>query len=302
MTYQEFLSTRLASAPTAGFAIKEQDLHPSLFPFQKHAVAHALRLGRAAMFEDTGLGKSRQILEWMRHVCAHTGGRTLLLVPLAVAHQFVYLHQPVDSRCSPLAYEVWIDDRSAEYHVGYLIFGRSEATRCYDGKLTYGSLKDVQSGKAQYDRWKVLNLARVWLHSSAQVGGAFCRPEVLPGYYDRRGNWRSTLASTAIEQALARVGYDYLSTHPPCFPDEPYQIEAILSYCDLQHHKGTIYRAAGFELARTNERGIETWFSRGVAPLTPYQNDQVLKLAGQSERSRRHRAQRAAQAEQEVLW
>src|SRR4051812_18965037 len=33
-----------------------------------------------------------------------------------------------------------------------------------------------------------------------------------------------------------------------------------------------------------------------------HQNDQVLKLAGQSYRSRRHRAQRAAQVKQEVLW
>lgn len=64
-----------------------------------------------------------------------------------------YLHAPVDSRCSPLAYEVWLDGRSAEYHVGYLIFGRPEASRCYDGKLTYGSLNDVQAGRAEYDRW-----------------------------------------------------------------------------------------------------------------------------------------------------
>jgi hypothetical protein len=46
------------------------------------------------MFEDTGLGKSRQILEWMRCVAAHTNGRALLLVPLAVAHQFVRTEAP----------------------------------------------------------------------------------------------------------------------------------------------------------------------------------------------------------------
>lgn len=198
---------------------------------------------------------------------------------------------------------MWIDDRTAEYHVGYLIFGRPEATRCYDGKLTYGSLKDVQAGRAQHDdRWTILNLARVWLHPSAQADGAFYSPELLPGYTDRRGVWCSTLASTAIQQALARIGYDYLLHKPPCFPDEPYQIEVVLSYCDTSLHKGTIYRAAGFELARTNARGIETWCISAVAPLTPYENDQVLKLTSQSYRSRRHRAQRAARAEQGVLW
>lgn len=87
--YQQFLSKRAVTSPSAGFAVAERDLHPSLFPFQKHAVALSLQRGRAALFEDTGLGKSRQILEWMRHVARHTNGRCLLLVPLAVAHQFV---------------------------------------------------------------------------------------------------------------------------------------------------------------------------------------------------------------------
>lgn len=87
--YSSFLQQRQAVAPAVGFDVDPAALHPSLFPFQRHAVRLALQRGVAAMFEDTGLGKSRQILEWMRHATAHTGGRALLLVPLAVAHQFV---------------------------------------------------------------------------------------------------------------------------------------------------------------------------------------------------------------------
>lgn len=92
--YPAFLARRRVNSPTTGFAINESDLHPSLFPFQRAAVRLALARGRAALFEDTGLGKSRQILEWMRLVSAHTGGRCLLLVPLAVAHQFVRTEAP----------------------------------------------------------------------------------------------------------------------------------------------------------------------------------------------------------------
>jgi helicase-like protein len=92
--YQMFLSQRLASAPNVGFRVGERDLHPSLFPFQKECVIRALAQGRSALFQDTGLGKSRQILEWMRHVAQHTNGRALLLVPLAVAHQFVRTEAP----------------------------------------------------------------------------------------------------------------------------------------------------------------------------------------------------------------
>ena len=212
-----------------------------------------------------------------------------------------YLHAPVDVRCSPLAYDVILDADAEQYRIGVLIFGRPEATRCYAGGLTYGSLADVQSGRAQFDRWEVLNLARVWLHPRAQQGGDLCDAVAMPGFYDRHGQWRSALASTAIGLALGRIGYDYLLSKPPCFPDDPYAIRAVLSYCDTRLHKGAIYRAAGFQLARRNARGIETWYSTAVAPLTPYENDQVLKRAGQSFRSRVYRAQRASQADQEVL-
>lgn len=209
-----------------------------------------------------------------------------------------YLHTPVDSRCSPFAYDIVLRLRDTHLRAGVLIFGRPEATRCYDGSLTYGSLADVQSGRARYDRWEVLNLARVWLVPAVQAGGEYYTPKLLPGYIDRRGAWHSTLASSVIQQALGRIGYDYLLKHPPCFPDEPYEIKAVLSYCDTTRHKGTIYRAAGFELARTNERGIETWHA-GAAPLSSYERDMIEKRASQSYRSRRHRARRAVREVQE---
>lgn len=212
-----------------------------------------------------------------------------------------YLRRPVDSRCSPMAYEVILDVPRDRLRIGVLIVGRPEATRCYDGALTYGALKDVHAGRCQYDRWEILNLARVWLHPAAQAGGTWYDPAYLPGYTDRRRVWRSTLASHVIGLLRARVGYDYLCQHPPCFPDEPYQIAVLLSYCDTTIHRGTIYRAAGWTLARTNARGLETWYTPDVAPLTNYQNDQVLKRAGQAYRSRRYRSQRASSAEQGVL-
>jgi len=202
-----------------------------------------------------------------------------------------YLRKRVDPRSRPFVYTVHVQDRT--YPVGCLIFGRPEATRCYDGNLTYGSQADVVSGRAQYDRWAVLNLARVWLDPCVQPGGACYRQDALPGYVDRRGVWRSTLASTAIRVALRLVSYDYLKAHPPVDCSQPYQIEVVLSYCDLSKHKGTIYRAAGFRLARRNERNIETWFTSAVTPMTEREDATIRRLADQSPRSLRIRARRS---------
>jgi hypothetical protein len=58
-----------------------------LFDFQRDCVRWALRKGRAALFQDCGLGKTVEQLEWARHVCRHTGGNVLIFAPLAVAKQ-----------------------------------------------------------------------------------------------------------------------------------------------------------------------------------------------------------------------
>ena len=80
--YEAFVSQKLTRQPPTGLSTVPA-LHDGLFPFQRDLVAWALRRGRAAIFADTGLGKSRMQLEWARHA----GKRVLVLAPLAVAQQ-----------------------------------------------------------------------------------------------------------------------------------------------------------------------------------------------------------------------
>jgi hypothetical protein len=89
MEYAEFLaSKRLVVAPI-GFEVAPEQINPLLFPFQRDIVRWALRLGRAALFANVGLGKTAMQLEWARHVADHTGAPVLILTPLAVAPQTV---------------------------------------------------------------------------------------------------------------------------------------------------------------------------------------------------------------------
>jgi superfamily II DNA or RNA helicase len=81
-SYEEFVRGKLSRVPPTGLATVPA-LHSSLFPFQRDLVAWALRRGRAALFADTGLGKTAMQLEWARHV----PGDVLILAPLAVAAQ-----------------------------------------------------------------------------------------------------------------------------------------------------------------------------------------------------------------------
>lgn len=86
--YRDFIASRRPAVAAHGIE-PPADLCPALMPHQRDSVEFALRVGRAALFLDTGLGKSLCALEWARCVAAHTGKPVLILTPLAVAPQFV---------------------------------------------------------------------------------------------------------------------------------------------------------------------------------------------------------------------
>ena len=65
------------------------DLNPMLFPFQKHCVKRALKCGKYALFENTGLGKTIQQMEWGKQIVDHIGGKIIIIAPLAVVGQTI---------------------------------------------------------------------------------------------------------------------------------------------------------------------------------------------------------------------
>lgn len=89
MSYDAFIARKRIAAPSVGFHVELSDIHPMLFPFQRTVVQWALHRGRAALFEDCGLGKGFQQIEWARHVAEHTRMPVLIFAPLAVAQQMV---------------------------------------------------------------------------------------------------------------------------------------------------------------------------------------------------------------------
>ncbi|MEO9195843.1 MAG: DEAD/DEAH box helicase [Polyangia bacterium] len=93
--YASFLQTKSRIIEPSGFE-PTYVLHESLFPHQIDIVSWALRMGRCAVFADTGLGKTRMQVEWAAHVQEHTGKDVLILAPLAVAAQTAREGQVLD--------------------------------------------------------------------------------------------------------------------------------------------------------------------------------------------------------------
>jgi DNA modification methylase len=87
MDYENYLRTKKKSVTPVGFDVEIGELNPELKDFQSAIVQWALRRGRAALFCDTGLGKTFMQLEWANHVFRHTGMPVLVFAPLAVTKQ-----------------------------------------------------------------------------------------------------------------------------------------------------------------------------------------------------------------------
>lgn len=84
-TYIDFLKTKKTKVPHHGPELSPSDIHPLLHEWQNYIVRWAVKTQRAAIWADTGLGKTMMQLEWAKH----SGDTSLVLAPLAVCHQTV---------------------------------------------------------------------------------------------------------------------------------------------------------------------------------------------------------------------
>jgi hypothetical protein len=88
--YRAFLAGKRLVAPSAGIDVDPATLHPALKPHQRAICAWALRKGKAAVWCDTGLGKTMIYLEAATQLAkAGVASRALVFAPLGVAQQTV---------------------------------------------------------------------------------------------------------------------------------------------------------------------------------------------------------------------
>ncbi|OZC62743.1 helicase [Rhodococcus sp. 06-470-2] len=85
MSYADFLSAKAVLAERPGRIVSTADVHSMLHPWQAELVAWAVRTSRAALWADTGLGKTLMQVEWARL----SGETALIVAPLAVCRQTV---------------------------------------------------------------------------------------------------------------------------------------------------------------------------------------------------------------------
>lgn len=147
-----------------------------------------------------------------------------------------YLHRWPDPRSIPFSYRIEVDGRSLADDgrlLGLLVLKKPQ----------HHKQKNLFGYNGLPTSWQVLDLARVWIHPELQHKQANGHALAI---FSRAVSqlWRPV---GKPDQRMTRLQTDWLDHHPPRFPHLPYHIRILLSYCQLDHHDGTGYRAAGFE-------------------------------------------------------
>lgn len=155
MDYDAFVRSKRRAEVATGH--QPGDLNEHLFDFQHAIVSWAVRRGRAAIFADTGLGKTLMQLSWADEVASHTGGTVLVLAPLAVSEQtieqgstFGIEVKRVPQGGSPDGPGVWITNYermdSIEFaELNGLVLDESSILKAHDGKTRQRIITAAQS-------------------------------------------------------------------------------------------------------------------------------------------------------------
>lgn len=161
-----------------------------------------------------------------------------------------YLRRWPDARSLPFGYYLQYEDsdRAPDGRLWGMVVFKKPQHHQQRGLFGYAGLPTS---------WQVLDLARVWVHPSLQ---------------HKEGGHSLCIFSQMVGRAIRRVQTDWLEHHPPRYPDLPYHIEVIISYCDLSHHDGKAYRASGFTWnGFTSDKSKEVYYRRLAPPLKRWQ-------------------------------
>jgi len=240
--YQEFLKSKLPESVAYGIEVDDEDVHPMLFPFQRDITKWAVHKGRAAVFLDTGLGKTFIQLEWARLL----GANTLIIAPLSVARQTVREAQKIDLDVryvrdqseTESGHKLWITNYEMIEHFDFASFGAVV--------LDESSILKAISGKT---RRRLTRLCKVIPYRLC------CTATPAPNDHTEIGNHAQFLGVCTMAEMLAMFFINANKEHTFVYGDRVY------------HKKGSNKGGQEWRLKHHAEGAFFRWLSSWAVAL-----------------------------------
>ena len=143
--YDKFIASKRSRVASIGKTVERNAINPMLFDFQKDIVQWACRKGRAAVFLDTGMGKTFIQLEWSRLL----GETTLIIAPLSVARQTVREARKIGLDVIYVRDQAQVDTEHKLYITNYEMIGKFDFARFGAVVLDESSILKAIAGKTK---------------------------------------------------------------------------------------------------------------------------------------------------------
>ena len=240
-TYQEFLSTKRIKSKSYGRQCAISDIHPKMFLHERDLIRWSVLKGRAAIFADTGLGKTFMQLEWARLM----GVRALIIAPLSVTRQTVREAKKIDIDVIYVRHQADIDNHpdqtifitnyemaeNFDYSkIGAVVLDESSILKSLDGKtrLKLTELCDVVPFRLCCTATPAPNdIAEIANH--AEFLGVMSRADLLATYFvhDDNGYRLKGHAQEPFFKWMASWGMSIRKPSDLGYPDDGYILPGL---------------------------------------------------------------------------
>jgi DNA modification methylase/superfamily II DNA or RNA helicase len=210
MNYHDFLSSKHRVVGNAGKAVLIDATHPKLFEWQKAITLWAIKKGRAAIFLDTGLGKTFLQLEWARLM----GENTLIIAPLSVARQTVREARKIDIEVRYVRSQSEITDEHKMWITNYEMAESFDFSRFGSVVLDESSILKAIDGKTRK------RLTELCSHTPYRL---CCTATPAPNDWTEIGNHAEFLGICTIPEMLATFFINANKEHQIAYGSETYR-------------------------------------------------------------------------------
>lgn len=278
MDYDNFIKTKTKKTINTGH--EPGLLNDNLFDFQNAIVKWAVKKGRAAIFADTGLGKTLMQLSWAFEVDCYTKKPVLILAPLAVSDQTIEQGKKfgidIEKYCGADLFgpHIYITNYEQMDHVdfdslGGLVLDESSILKSHTGKIRTKLIELSQSVP-----YRLSCTATPSPNDFDELGnqceflGIMSRTEMLATYFVNdtgdTGTWRlKGWGATKFWQWMATWSVVLRNPSDIGFNGENYILpdpEYYEHVCDVENNFGDLFAAPAMSLTdrrRAQRDGIE---------------------------------------------
>jgi hypothetical protein len=200
MDYGEFIRSKRIQTRQYGFDVAVDDLNPNAFEWQKRVIQWGVKRGRAALFLDTGLGKTISQLVWAEQVCKETGGRIFLHCPVGVRSQTKREAERFNIGCDVVV----CDDMSSIPDRGIAVVNYEKLHK-FDSTKFHGVVLDESSILKSFTGKTKRKLCDSWQHSEFRLA---CTATPSPNDHMELGNHSQFLGVMDSPEMLSRWFYN----------------------------------------------------------------------------------------------